>query len=240
MTNWNGCGGTCKLQRMKIIMTLTSGKQYLLRGGVFTGTGEGENVTLTIESGTTIFGESATKGMLVISRGSKIIADGRADAPIVFTSDKPAGSRNRGDWGGLIINGKAPLNTGNAIVMGFQDFGLDVDHQATFYNATAGELVVDHCVFYENKKENFHDDDEDTAFNERNFATKTNKSNLEASQSPVRDAYNLRSPDFRPQGPALSHTPENPPSDGFFESVNFVGGVGDSDWTIGWTTSAPN
>ncbi len=90
--------------------TIPAGVPYVLRAGVFIGDDENETV-LTIDAGATIFGESATDGMLVIRRNSKIIANGTADAPIVFTSDKNPGSRARGDWGGLIINGKAPINS---------------------------------------------------------------------------------------------------------------------------------
>ena len=90
-------------------LTLTADKAYILRGGVFIGDDETETV-LTIEPGTKIYGESATDGMLIIRRGSKIMAEGTADAPIVMTSSKNPGSRARGDWGGLIINGRAPIN----------------------------------------------------------------------------------------------------------------------------------
>ena len=90
-------------------ITLSSDNVYLLRGGVFVGDDENETI-ITIEAGTTIYGESSTDGLLAIRRGSKIIAEGTAEAPIVFTSSKEAGSRARGDWGGLIINGRAPLN----------------------------------------------------------------------------------------------------------------------------------
>lgn len=87
----------------------TSDKAWLLRGGVFIGD-DTNPTTLTIEPGTTVYGESATDGMLVIRRNSRILAEGTRDAPIVFTSSKSPGSRARGDWGGLIINGKAPIN----------------------------------------------------------------------------------------------------------------------------------
>lgn len=93
-------------------MTLTADKTYLLRSGVFIGNDVDETV-LTIEPGTTIYGESATMGMLVIRRGSRIMAEGTKENPIVFTSDKEAGQRGRGNWGGLIINGRAPLNSGD-------------------------------------------------------------------------------------------------------------------------------
>jgi hypothetical protein len=91
-------------------MTLTADKQWLLRGGVFIGDEESETV-LTIEPGTWVYGETSTTGMLVIRRGSKIIAEGTRDAPIVFTSSKAEGSRARGDWGGVIINGRATVNS---------------------------------------------------------------------------------------------------------------------------------
>ena len=64
---------------------------------------------LTIEPGTVI--KAAGNSALVITQGAKIIADGTPSAPIVFTSNKAVGQRAPGDWGGLIIMGKAPQNT---------------------------------------------------------------------------------------------------------------------------------
>ena len=88
---------------------------WVLSGGVFIGTDD-TSATLTIDPGATVYGESATDGMLVITRGSKIMAEGTADMPIVFTSSKAAGDRARGDWGGIIINGYASINScGDAI-----------------------------------------------------------------------------------------------------------------------------
>ncbi len=66
--------------------------------------------TLTIEAGTTIIGDRASKGTLIVQRGSKIIANGTADAPIVFTSERAVGQRESGDWGGLVICGRAVNN----------------------------------------------------------------------------------------------------------------------------------
>ena len=80
--------------------------EYRLIGAVFIE----EPAVLEIEAGTTIYGDSATNGTLIIARGAEIRARGTAGAPIVMTSDQLAGSRARGDWGGLVINGRAPLN----------------------------------------------------------------------------------------------------------------------------------
>lgn len=87
----------------------TADKNWVLTGGVFVGDDK-ETTTLTIEPGTSIFGDSSSLSFLVIRRHSKLIAEGTKDAPIVFTSSKAEGSRGRGDWGGLVINGLAPLN----------------------------------------------------------------------------------------------------------------------------------
>ncbi|TDE01387.1 hypothetical protein [Flavobacterium sandaracinum] len=94
--------------------TLTKDKKYLIKGQVFVRTG----AVLTIEPGTTIYGDKATKGTLVIDRGGKIIAEGTAAAPIVFTSALAAGTRDRGDWGGLVILGNAPVNQPDPAIEG--------------------------------------------------------------------------------------------------------------------------
>lgn len=87
-------------------VVLQSQYDYLIRGTVFVRAG----ASLTIPPGTTVYGESSTIGTLVIDQGAKIYAIGTADAPILFTSDVTAGSRSAGDWGGIILNGKAQVN----------------------------------------------------------------------------------------------------------------------------------
>lgn len=86
---------------------------FLLQGGVFIGEDKADSgVTLTIEPGTVIYGDPETAGFLAIQQGSFIQANGTADAPIVFTSAQAEGNRARSDWGGVILNGKAPINNG--------------------------------------------------------------------------------------------------------------------------------
>jgi hypothetical protein len=68
------------------------------------------NATLTIQPGTIIRGDLATQGTLIITRGAKIIAEGTAANPVVFTSNEAIGDRAEGDWGGLVILGKARNN----------------------------------------------------------------------------------------------------------------------------------
>jgi hypothetical protein len=99
--------------------TWTSDKIYILKGFVYVESG----ATLTIQPGTIIKGDKNSKGSLIIKRGAKIIAQGTASQPIVFTSSQPAGSRDYGDWGGVIICGKAPVNLpgGEGLVEGGVD-----------------------------------------------------------------------------------------------------------------------
>lgn len=80
--------------------------RYFLSGFVYVK----NNATLTIEPGTIIKGVSGTKGALIIERGSKLMAQGTESKPIIFTSDKAPGQRSYGDWGGLVLCGKAPAN----------------------------------------------------------------------------------------------------------------------------------
>ena len=79
---------------------------YLLKGWVYIADG----AELTIEPGTIIKGDKDTKASLIAERGGKLIAKGTAASPIVFTSEQPKGSRKPGDWGGIILCGKAKNN----------------------------------------------------------------------------------------------------------------------------------
>lgn len=90
-------------------LLLTSDKLWTLSGGVFIGGDNTNKGTLTIEPGTKIVGSKGAD-FLAISRGSQIFAEGTKERPIVFTS-KDTDSTSRGQWGGLVINGNAPINT---------------------------------------------------------------------------------------------------------------------------------
>lgn len=87
---------------------LDATKKYLIRGKVYVQSG----ATLTIPAGTKLFGEKETDGTLIINRGAKIDAKGTADNPIIMTSQAAKGFRNRGDWGGLVLLGKAYNSNG--------------------------------------------------------------------------------------------------------------------------------
>jgi hypothetical protein len=88
--------------------TWTAGNVYLLQGQIYVT----NNATLTIEAGTVIQGDINTAGSgLFVTKGAKLNANGTASQPVVFTSSQPAGSRNLGDWGGVILLGKGNSNS---------------------------------------------------------------------------------------------------------------------------------
>ncbi len=87
--------------------TWSTGQVVLLSGQIFVK----NNAVLTIQPGVIIRGDKSIAGAgLFITKGSKIIAQGTLNQPIVFTSDQAPGSRNLGDWGGVVLLGQASVN----------------------------------------------------------------------------------------------------------------------------------
>jgi PKD repeat protein len=86
--------------------TWTNNNVYILNGWVYVKAG----ATVTIQAGTVIKGDFATQGALIIERDAKLVAVGTPDQPIVFTSQKSPGQRSYGDWGGVLLCGRATTN----------------------------------------------------------------------------------------------------------------------------------
>ncbi|WP_224999888.1 hypothetical protein [Cesiribacter sp. SM1] len=101
--------------------TWTKDNIYVIRGFVFVNEGQ----TLTIEPGTVIKGQAGqgtSASALIVARGGKIMAEGTAEEPIIFTAladdlstttDIPYNAR--GLWGGVILLGNAPINAPNGV-----------------------------------------------------------------------------------------------------------------------------
>lgn len=103
--------------------TWSANNIYILEGKVVVQDG----ATLTIEAGTIIKGAEGLESQasaLVIARGGKIMAEGTADNPIIFTSvldnitygekvGTNLGKTDNEKWGGIVILGKAPVSTEN-------------------------------------------------------------------------------------------------------------------------------
>lgn len=95
-----------------------TGKQILAKG-VYTMNNwiyVADGAVLTIEAGTIVKGNA--KASIIVERGGKLIAKGTKNAPIVFTSAQPKGKRKPGDWGGIILCGKARNNQEEMMIEG--------------------------------------------------------------------------------------------------------------------------
>jgi hypothetical protein len=93
--------------------TWTTGKTYYITGLIYVR----NNATLTIQPGVVVKGNFTNSGTaLIVTKGSKLNAVGTASSPIVFTSAKTvAEGRQPGDWGGIVLLGKAGFNINNGI-----------------------------------------------------------------------------------------------------------------------------
>jgi hypothetical protein len=126
--------------------TWTSGNIYVLRGFIFVNDGQ----TLTIEPGTVIKGQpgdGAGASALIVSRGGIIDAEGESDNPIIFTAladdtDDPEDLplNTRGQWGGLILLGKAPINhsAGETVIEGLPE----TDDRGVYGNGTPNDFTT--------------------------------------------------------------------------------------------------
>lgn len=122
--------------------TWTKNNVYILQGYTFVI----NNVTLTIEPGTVIKGAekvvATDAAALVIAQGSKIMAEGTAAEPIIFTSvlDNPVGAgtdANIGLWGGVVVLGKAQINSR---ADGQAPAGSPVTDQIEGFSVSTGEV----------------------------------------------------------------------------------------------------
>lgn len=181
------------------------------------------------------YGDDADNGFEVDNSSKDNEATPRSAATIYNATlvGDPAGLKS--DNGMLIREGAAGIFA-NFIVTGFNKVGLDINNEATHAQANNGKLVVKNSIFFKNKKGNFGDETDDDGFDEAAFAAKNG--NKETDPGLIAP-FNKNNPDFTPRAGTNAVSPASPPADGFFEPVDFIGGVSPSNnWTTGWTTSA--
>jgi len=98
---------TLRGNHLNTTLALNSRYAYVMEGIVRIGGDNRQNSTITLEAGTKVYG--APGSVLVIMRGSKIMATGQAGNPVLFTSLQRTDLKP-GLWGGIIINGNARIN----------------------------------------------------------------------------------------------------------------------------------
>lgn len=140
-------GETITLQgRINADTILRKKNTYILKGVVYMV----GNHTMTVEAGTTIKGSfsGADVAALVITRGSKLNAIGTASEPIVFTSASP--NPQSGDWGGIVICGKAPVNTAFNGIAGLIQVEGGIDNANGDGLAGSGDAAVPAAIANDN------------------------------------------------------------------------------------------
>lgn len=120
-----GSGG---IKNISGTRTLSASTVYLMKGLIVVRSGG----KLVIPAGTLIRAEADVAASpknyasIIVERGGMIEINGTKDKPVVITSNKGTGARNRGDWGGIVISGKARNNQGSDVqVEGFNNVTAD-------------------------------------------------------------------------------------------------------------------
>ena len=141
LTTLDGMATTLPVPGKKEITTnttLDATKVYLLKGMVVVKSG----AKLTIPAGTVIRGLADLSttpknyACLIIERGAQIEVLGTATNPVIMTSNKAVGARERGDWGGLVICGKGKHNLWDAATDAIQLEGFN----SVTFDATLGKI----------------------------------------------------------------------------------------------------
>ncbi|MGB5190425.1 multidrug transporter [Robiginitalea sp.] len=112
-TTINGPGGTDSVDDIVNLsgvytedLNLSADTDYVITGPVLMANG----TTLSIPAGTTLRAQPVgVNAYIAIQQGAQINAVGTADNPIVLSSN--ASNPGAGDWGGLVICGRAPINS---------------------------------------------------------------------------------------------------------------------------------
>ena len=140
-------GQTITLQgRINADTILRKENTYILKGLVYLV----GNHKMTIEAGTLIKGSfsGVDVATLIITRGSKIEAVGSPTEPIIFTSASP--NPQSGDWGGIVICGKAPINTSYNGTQGLYQVEGGIDNANGDGLAGSGDALVSTAISNDN------------------------------------------------------------------------------------------
>lgn len=116
-------------------LTLDANNEYILNGTLTVADG----ATLEIPAGTTIKAAKGFGNYILVAQGGKINAKGTADKPIVFTADDEENATT-GYWGGLIINGKAPISGATSGEQGSTEVDNNQKYGGTDENDNSGTL----------------------------------------------------------------------------------------------------
>jgi hypothetical protein len=115
-------------------VVLDANTDYNLTGALVVGNG----ATLTIPAGTLIEATGGTAAYIAVAQGGKLFVNGTASNPVVMTSGNA--TQAPGDWGGLVICGKAPINTVSGGTSTAQSEVADLTYGGTISNDNSGSI----------------------------------------------------------------------------------------------------
>jgi hypothetical protein len=121
--------------------TIADGEVVLNAGTVYKLTGKlqvNSGATLTIPAGTIVEGVGGTASYIAVAQGGKINVNGTSSNPVVFTSG--LATKAPGDWGGLVICGKAPINRVSGGTGTAQSEVADLTYGGTVSNDNSGSI----------------------------------------------------------------------------------------------------
>ena len=116
-------------------VTLDAAKQYYIDGTVHVKAGG----VLRIPAGMTIKARNGFGNYIIVERGGQIFAEGTEEAPITFTADNE--TAKAGYWGGIIINGYAPISGENAVNEAMTEVDNNIPYGGDKANDNSGVLT---------------------------------------------------------------------------------------------------
>ena len=120
-------------------MTLDASKEYHLTSALVVP----EGATLEIPAGTTIKAAKGFGNYILVERGGTIKAEGTEAHPIVMTADDP--NATSGYWGGLIINGYAPISGETTGTEGMTEISNTIPYGGTEADDNSG-IILCQCI----------------------------------------------------------------------------------------------
>jgi hypothetical protein len=121
--------------------TITDGEVSLSANTVYSLTGRlqvNDGASLIIPAGTVIRGVGGTSAYIAVAQGGKIFVNGTATNPVVMTS--ASATPQPGNWGGLVICGKAPINRVSGGTSTAQSEVADLTYGGTIANDNSGSI----------------------------------------------------------------------------------------------------
>ena len=134
-------------------VTLDANVVYKLTGKIQINSG----AILTIPAGTKIEGLGGTSAYIAVAQGGKINVNGTAAKPVIMTSG--LATKAPGDWGGLVICGKAPINRVSGGMTTAQSEVADLTYGGTIENDNSGSityLIVEYAGAAFNSEKEFN------------------------------------------------------------------------------------